>query len=483
MKKSKIRSHLRWLIPIVIYICMLAAVLVTFKNDIHKKAVDRKQQEISLAICSELQDIDLSLSRAMSYVESTSKALSFYAMEYNQGQVEVLLKNIIDNTNVSAAYVCDYDGNGYDERGTAVSLGEKRFFADITQEYSRGGSGMVRPDETSEEGDKEVLLVSHVTFDKKEGGYLIAKLPIESLSDKIFMDKYPVEEAAVVTLDGQIISRTVRAGLEDGDEPTLFWDILPMGLSRDTIKLSISQKNSYMAEVPNYGYVLVLPLREAGGGAVVLIRYEQMKYITSDENTMFLSFAVKILVISLFLLLMIIAANIISDILEDKLRQKRLSGIEIDPATGLLTKTSAEQQIKQHIENPDSNGGLLFIIGIEGVKKDTEMDIKIADARRHAFAKALSSNFRASDILARVGDDSYMVFLRNVRSDKDVRKQTDEMQMFLHDVEHNDDEGAINAHAGAALCPDNGRTVGELIDSAKAAYERSKEAGAGRLSF
>lgn len=481
MKKTKLKTHLRWLVPVFIFFCALIVIISTFKTDIHKKAVETKELELALAITDELQNVDLSISRALSYVESSSKAMSFYGMEYNFNQIKVLMNNIVDNTDATEVYICNSEGIGYDSHGNEIFLGEESFFDEVVSEYSRGGTGMVRTATDADSDDKEVMLVSHVVFEKKEKGFLLAKLPVETLYEKFFMDKYLLDQLAVVTLDGQIISIMKRNTI-DGETDS-FWDLLPSGLTREAIKLSFSQKYNYMSEVPEYGYVVVIPFKNTGGGVVALVNYDQMKIMTSDENRIFLGLAGKIAAASVVLLLMILLSNYISDIIEEAIRKKKLAEIETDPVTGLLTKTSAQQQIKEHIDDPESNGGLLFLIGIEGVKKDSETDMKIADSRRLEFAKALCAHFRSSDIVARAGDDKYLVFLKDVRADKDVRKQTDEMQMFLHDTEINDDKMRISARAGAALYPGNGKTVVELMKSAEDAYVRSKEAGSGRLAF
>jgi len=481
MKKTKLKMHLRWLVPVFIFFCALIVIISTFKTDIHKKAVETKELELALAITDELQNVDLSISRALSYVESSSKAMSFYGMEYNINQIKVLMNNIVDNTDATEVYICNSEGIGYDSHGNEIFLGEENFFDEVVSEYSRGGTGMVRTATEFTFDDKDVMLVSHVIFEKKEKGFLLAKLPVETLYEKFFMDHYLLDQLAVVTLDGQIISIMKRDRVDGAS--TLFWDMLPTGLTREAIKLSFSQKYNYMSEVPEYGYVVVIPFKNAGGGVVALVNYDQMKNMTSDENRIFLGLAGKIAAASVVLLLMILLSNYISDIIEEAIRKKKLAEIETDPVTGLLTKTSAQQQIKEHIDDPESNGGLLFLIGIEGVKKDSETDMKIADSRRLEFAKALCAHFRSSDIVARAGDDKYLVFLKDVRADKDVRKQTDEMQMFLHDTEINDDKMRISARAGAALYPGNGKTVVELMKSAEDAYVRSKEAGSGRLAF
>lgn len=481
MKKKNLKKHLRWLVPVLIFFCALVAVIATFKKDIHQKAVEARETELILAITDEMQNVDLSIARALSFVEASAKAMSFYGMEYNINQIKVIMKNIVDSTDVTDVYICNLEGAGYDVHGKDIFLGDESFFDEVVSEYSRGGTGMVRSSMDVNKDDKEVILVSRVTFEKKEKGFILAKLPVETLYEKMFAERYLLDQLAIVTLDGQILSLMKR---DDTDETaSSFWEMLPYGLSRDTIKLSLSQKSVYRQEVEDYGYAVVIPFKNTGGGVVALMNYDQMREMTSDENRLFMRLAGRVAGASVILLILILLANYVSDAMEDMLRKKKLSELDMDPATGLFTKTSAKQQIKAQLENPENNGGLLFLIGIEGVKKDSELDLKMADSRRLSFAKALSSNFRASDIVARAGDDRYLVFLKNIRADKDVRKQTDEMQMFLHDAEIDDGKMQISVHAGAALYPNNGNTVDELLKSAEDAYERSKEAGSGRLSF
>ena len=76
-----------------------------------------------------------------------------------------------------------------------------------------------------------------------------------------------------------------------------------------------------------------------------------------------------------------------------------------------------------------------------------------------------------------------MVFLKDIYDQKDIRKQTDEMQLFLHDTRFIDADKEITVNAGAAIYPDNGRNVPDVVIAAKKALGRSKVVGKGVLSF
>ena len=105
------------------------------------------------------------------------------------------------------------------------------------------------------------------------------------------------------------------------------------------------------------------------------------------------------------------------------------------------------------------------------------------DAGFKKFIKMLRSQFRASDIIARAGEDSLIIFMKDVAEDKDIRKQTDEFQLFLYDFKEDASHAGLVANAGVAVYPDNADNSGDLLARANEALERSEANGAGRLSF
>ena len=484
MRTSKNRTHLRWLIPLLISLVILVFMLLDYKRDIHEKSVEAKETEIIHVVEDEMTDIEISLARATSCLNASANAMSQYALSYNYNQIMNIMKNIIATTDVKDVFVCDAEGNGYNDDGRDVYVGNEPYFEEILAEYSNGGIGMILPDDYGEDGNPITYLVSYVSFEKNSKGFIVATMPVLALSDTVFMDRFMADRVAVITPDGTILASTRNFMSETGESEggNSFWKLLPEGIAKDTVKLNLSKKNHYTAKIDGYGYIIVLPMRTATGGAVVLIREDQMDMMTAKNESSLWEFAMKIALLTVAYLIMVLLAHIVSDYVENRIREKRLSLKDTDPETGLLTKSSSEEEIQSYITSQGNTGGLLFLIGIEGISPETNIDKTIISARRKDFAKTLLSNFRASDILARVGKDKYLVFLKGVHDDKDVRKQMDEMQMFLHDMLVDTSDNAF-AHAGAALCPENGRNVTELMDAAEKALERSMESGTGKLSF
>ncbi len=484
MMKTRIkRSHLRWLVPLLIYYVVLAVILTSYWKDASDKASAAKLTEIAFDIEQALDEIDMSVETATARISGASDALSLYTIAYNRDQITYLLKDMVEETDLFYAAVCNLDGEGYDMDGDDVNLSQEPYFKDVSAEYSRGGLGMILP--YGQEGkDPEVLIVSGLTFENKEKGYLISKIPVNSVSEQLFQDKYIVNRSDIISLDGDIITfgHSKEQTSDTGATRQKLWNYLPLGISKDTIKLSISQRNVYLSEVPDYGYVIVVPFQRMAGGVVTFITDSEMKQMISEDVKPLKDLTIWSIIATFILVALVFFAHITSDYIEKKRSEKRFTADERDLVTGLMTGLSATRAIESYINETGEHRGLLFIIGLNSSKDGQEADAFSGDKIKE-FARSLEMGFRATDILGRISEKEFMVFLKDIHEEKDVRKQTDHMQMFLHDVRAVDGEGEITANAGAALFPDNGKDAHDIIVAAENALTRSRKEGTGRLSF
>ena len=481
MDRNK-RKHLRWLIPLILYYVAMAIILNSYWKNSYSEAVDAKENEIAFDVEMSLDNVDFSVENATSRIAQIAEAFSLYKPVYNRNQITLLLKNMVEETDLSYALVCDLDGVGYDMNGQDVTVSEEAYFDEVTSEYSRGGLGMILPDGTSEI-DSEIFIVSGLTYSSKEKGYLIAKIPITRVSDQLFKDKYIANRSDIVTIDGDIIAFGHGKKYSNDSQGTRkkLWTELPAGISKDTIKLSISQKNVYMSDIPDYGYVIVVPFRNMSGAVVTFITEDEMRQMV-DLGLAPLRYMFFLLVLSsVLLVVMIYIANVISVYIEKRSLEKSFAAFERDVVTGFMTRGPVTRAIDAYIEEPGEKRGLLFVIGLnnsEGQKEDV-----FSAERLKEFSRSLEVGFRATDILGRLSDTEFLVFLKDIHEEKDVRKQTDHMQMFLHDVKVTDGDREFSANAGAAIFPDNGSTAAEIIASAENALTRSRNDGIGMLSF
>ncbi len=477
------KTHLRWIIPMIIYVTILMVILLNAKNIVYNKAATAKQYQIALTIENAVHDIDLSITRSLSAMGMCGDAMASYSLNYNNNQTQTLLRTLVDETELESAYVCDVNGDGYDQDGNKVSVSSEPYFEDMVSEYSRGGMGLVIADHPDGTVITECYVVVGISFGKKETGYLVATLPIVTLSDQLYRDKYILDKMALITLSGDILAESL-AFIDKENSSALFWDQLPKEVSKDTIKLSISQKKPYMAEAPGYGYVIVCPFLTANGGAVALVTTDAMKVMVRDDLSAFYIVLLQILLLTLFLILMVVAAHHIGDYVGRKLMDKRYQEKELDKLTGLITRDCAIKEITAYTEESDENKGILFIVDLPDARLGrTARGDAFIDEKIKEFAAFVRQSFRTTDVVARYDENSFLIFLKDITQQKDIRKQMDHMQMFLHDTRFYDDDIEIAACAGAAFYPDGEKSVLEVIESAEKALEKSEAEGKGRLSF
>ncbi len=477
------KTHLRWILPLIIYVTLLVVVLFGGRDIVFKRASSAKQAQIALAMDDAVHEIDITITRSMAALGMCGDAISLYSLNYNNNQIQNLLMTLVEENELDYAYVCDENGVGYDCEGGDVSVSKESYFQKMVSEYSRGGMGMLLGDTPDGHIVTECYIVAGVSFGKKDRGYLVATLPVHTLSDQIYRDRFILDKMALITLNGDILAEGMAFGDRENSSNS-FWDQLPRQVSKDTIKLSISQKKTYMSEAPGYGYVIVSPFTTANGGAVALVQRDAMRVMVRDDLSEFYMVLLKILLLTVLLVLMVVAAHHLGDYFGRKIIDKKYHDREIDQLTGLVTRDSAIREITEYIEESGENRGLMFVLNLPDaeagrkVRGDAFVDEKIKE-----FARLIHENFRSSDVVARYDENKFLIFLKDISQQKDIRKQTDHMQMFLHDTRFYDDELEIAACAGAALYPDGGKTVVEVIASAEEALKRSMAEGKGRLSF
>jgi diguanylate cyclase (GGDEF)-like protein len=108
----------------------------------------------------------------------------------------------------------------------------------------------------------------------------------------------------------------------------------------------------------------------------------------------------------------------------------------------------------------------------------------IGDAVLQRTAKRLLSRLRASDTLARMGGDEFMIVLEEVK-DRYVAERTaiDLLDVVAAPLQIDDLEISIGASIGVSMYPDDGSSVDSLAQRADHAMYAAKFAGCGVLSF
>ena len=150
-----------------------------------------------------------------------------------------------------------------------------------------------------------------------------------------------------------------------------------------------------------------------------------------------------------------------------------------DALSGLLNRVTAEMYINQRLNNMSQDDMCaMFIVDIDNFKQVNDtLGHQAGDQAIRQSARILSSLFRATDIVGRLGGDEFIILLSGHISEKQVRRKGNEICERLQLVLGNNPCITITASVGINIASGTGLKFNELYQSADLALYKAKESG------
>ena len=178
------------------------------------------------------------------------------------------------------------------------------------------------------------------------------------------------------------------------------------------------------------------------------------------------------------------AVGVIVDIdRERRAAQEMAERAERDALTRLYNRTAAQSRVEDYLSHhaPCAQGALL-VMDVDDFKQ-------INDRRGHLFGDAviaeiaehIASLFRSGDVVARIGGDEFLIFMRDIAGSQIVHDRAGQIIAVLQDLLERDLAGThLSCSIGIALCPADGTSYQQLFEHADQALYQAKAAGKGR---
>lgn len=465
------KAYLKWLVPIIALYVMVGMTCWFFRGIVIREVTENEMHRISHIAEENVRSVDVTIQTVVDYNYST--AVSFANMDFYDDQEKLVnvLRTLSKNESVRGSIVVDGNGVGVNEKGEKVNVSNTSFFAQVKESFHNGGSGMVQILENEYFSAGSVVVVNFVNFNEKTKGYLITASKVEDIKERMFKGLPELEVAALVNIDGFIYAGNI-------DVENLWKDRSDM-LPVDTIKMYISQKKYYMSRIEGYGNLIVVPSGQVAGGVVIVASDDDMSKMIKGYMVNYYNLVIALLVIVTLYILVNVGILMFGRFIR-KIRAARESErTKTDSITGLYNEYGFVGELSCYTRYSGDRNGILFAISIDC---DNSTDrIKILKD----IAEQLKQTYRITDILGRGEDGEFLVFLKGFDGEKDIRKQTDEMQMFLYDLKSEliDNNKKVKISAGRAIYPQNGGNADELLANVRGALEKSKADGRGSISF
>lgn len=159
---------------------------------------------------------------------------------------------------------------------------------------------------------------------------------------------------------------------------------------------------------------------------------------------------------------------------------------ERDPLTSLMNRNSVRDLVRKTLDekNHDTVMHALFMIDVDNFKQvNDQLGHCWGDRCLIESAEILKNSFRSSDLIARIGGDEFIVFMRYVTSREDVIRKAEQLKNQMTRMVGPEKTVQVSGSIGISFYPNDGTTLEELYDKADQAMYKSKRSGKNAITL
>ncbi len=164
---------------------------------------------------------------------------------------------------------------------------------------------------------------------------------------------------------------------------------------------------------------------------------------------------------------------------EKKLSEELNHRAQRDLLTGIYNKETTRILVEEKLEKNPQAVSALFVIDLDNFKQiNDELGHFHGDKVLAEVAAKLSSLFRTSDIIGRIGGDEFALFLSDIPNREFIRKKGDEILQKMREVKTDKEHSIVlSCSLGASISPEHGSYFEELYQKADKALYNAKKNG------
>ena len=480
----------QWAIPTAILFAYVLVTLYSFSSDMKADAKYTVRQKIS----DYNDSLIISFNAKMDMTRSVVAAMSDVTVEaLDTGNspdqiMERVIKPTLDPAVSQDAKLIGKDGSGISAFGTETSVSD-------TQSLERCL--------------EDKIIVSSEPYEKNGSWYVDVMTPLTGVTNPeeqalaytfiadVFSDipttsKFDGRTCyALISSDGTVISVAGRNILAKGENIFESDNISVSAATENRTKSNLSNHNAGYTDctIAGEGRVMVYDPTAYSGLSIASIVTQA--YVDNEVHSTYgnmESILIRVVVAMISFFVAILAINLANKAVNTRHNQTLQEKAETDLLTGLLNKISTEQKVTEYLAEARNKeqSAILFLIDIDNFKK-------VNDTMGHAFGDellaglglGLSTLFRATDIVGRIGGDEFLVLMRNIVPDEETKKrEADKLLTFFRDFKVGEYvQYRCTASIGGAVFSQDGGDFDELYKAADTAMYESKRHGKNRVAY
>ena len=382
---------------------------------------------------------------------------------------------------------CDSTGQGVDNQGESVSVGNEAYFREIAQFDS---TSYVYVEGTDNSSEKPSIVVAERVAQEDGTKFILLFYPLEKFDGMISKSDFDYSSfLALIDESGNIMA---SAGAKTSNllkNKNILETIEPENSSETrTIKsrLDNGSRGSTSVTVDGEGCLLVyVPLGVNRWEVVLGVSQDYVDRQIGIQWQNARNMMIYLIVAIFVFICLVVIINIISKIRSNINKKELENKADTDLLTGLTNKLATERKIKEYMtKNPDTQS-MLFVLDVDNFKKINDtMGHAFGDEVLRSLGQQITAIFRASDIIGRVGGDEFMIFLKGISDKETVRKEAKKVEDFFHNFQAGEYvKYAATASIGVAIFPHEGTDFESLYKAADQGLYKAKKRGKNQLAF
>ena len=479
MKKLSRHELMQYGTAIISFLIVMTFTLLIFFWFV-QQSVDKSVQNVLQKNTLQQKDhLELVLEKEYEFLESPAAYFGTTSDLFSNDNLQ-LLAELASSSSYHRLMLFSTDGIGHSSDGKKTDASSRDYF----QKTLEGRRVISSP--LSSSVDNETLVVLTVpVYDKDQNiiGVFGGSIDVTELTTMLFEDLYSGSGYSFITdPDGNIISiesthNEIRKNFFTSSSDWVFQTSEDGATLQEDFKQGHANCRKIISDLSYARYISYQPLKYNGWMLCYIIpavdARQPFAFINNFEIILFAFFICNVLLLIFALW---------------KINQKNqtllLRQAHTDALTGLLNKVYAEHTISEWLREKDFEDlQALMMIDMDYFKQ-------INDTYGHAtgdqvlkiFAGFLKEQFRATDIIGRVGGDEFMILMKNVRLDYSIHLHLQKLYTNLQNIdipELNDQK--LSCSIGCAVAPTDAESFSQLYRLADHALYTAKHNGRGRF--
>lgn len=471
---------LQWLFPAIAFFLVVLVMLYHYGMTQNKSI----SQKANNSIAAVAKGYAVKVSGYLQRVKSAQEPVSVLLDEMEQEPdvpIEKCLTALLSTNLIYSSVLVDENGKGIRNTGEQVELnmeslkeadtGSGTFYICMRDEIIGG-----------------VCTIAVVTPLSHYGGYVISYFKPELLKKYITISDYDGRTwFAIMDAYGKLIFSSTQLSTEGN-----FFEYLKANnkgqKTIETIqdKVPLTKETNLVARVgKDEIYCAFTPLEVNDWYFVMGVTNNYVDTMKDSEWTATRNMVVNMIGALVLFFTLVVIVNVVNK----KRYNDRSRALEKKADTDLLTelnnKIATERKIREYISENQDSQALMFVFDIDNFKR-------INDTRGHAFGDEvlrsigmrLKAEFRMSDVIGRVGGDEFILFLKNIKDESILKKESGRVADLFRDFKVGQySKYKVTASIGCAVFPKNADSFEDLYKAADKALYKAKQRGKNQLAF